>query len=69
MAPCGEKGGYLGPKKWGKVVSIIPVDFWYENFARDCTWKTVVLILKDRGDLWGIGLVEVLCNTAMVILN
>ena len=33
------------------------------------TWKTVVLIQNLNGNYRGIGLLEFLCNTVMVILN
>ena len=39
------------------------------QMAKDATWKTAVLITKVTGDLWVIGLVEVIWKMATVILN
>ena len=40
------------------------------TLSNDSTWKTVVLIPKvEGGDLWGIGLVEVLWKTVTGLLN
>ena len=35
----------------------------------ECTWKTVVLIPKRNGNFRGIGLVEVLWKTMLVVIN
>ena len=43
-----------------------PQDRWITDAAN---WKVLVLIMKESGEFWGIGIMEVLCKTLTVILN
>ena len=45
---------------WGRVVEIIQTAFREGELVEESTWQAVVLILKGKGDYWGIGLVEVM---------
>ena len=37
--------------------------------AEECTWQTVILIPKGKGDFPGIGLVQVLWKAVTILLN
>ena len=39
------------------------------TLAEECTWQTVILIPKGKGDFQGIGLVEVLWKAVARLLN
>ena len=54
---------------WMKFVSIVQVELHDETLAKECTWKTVVLIQKGKGDFQGIGLTEVLWKAVASLLN
>ena len=54
---------------WLKVVAIVQVALQDETLAKECTWKTVVLIPKGKGDFQGIGIVEVLWKAVASLLN
>ena len=48
---------------------MIQAAFHEGHLTEECTWNTVVLILKGNGYFQGIGLVEVLWKTVMGIMN
>ena len=52
-----------------KVVVIVQSAFQDGTLATECTWQTVVLIPKGKGDFRGIGLVEVLWKAITSLLN
>ena len=57
------------PAHWDKFVSLTQASFHEGQLPEECTWKTVVLISKGKGDFCGIVLVKVLWKTLKVILN
>ena len=54
---------------WLKVVSVVQSAFQDGTLAEECTCKTVILIPKCKGGLWGIGLIEVLWKEILSLLN
>ena len=50
-------------------IGLIQADFREGRLAKECAWKTVVLILKVNDDFHGIGLVELMWKTVTGILN
>ena len=52
-----------------KVVAIVQAAFRYGKPAEECTWQTVILIPKRKGDLRGIGIVEVLWKSITSLIN
>ena len=45
------------------------IEFQDVRLVEEATWKAVVRIPKELIKLRGVGQVEALCNTVMVILN
>ena len=56
-------------ENWDRVVDIPQTDFWYGRLHMECTWQVVVLIPKDNGEFKGIGIVKVLWNVLLGIIN
>ena len=54
---------------WLKVVSIVNTELCDGTLAEKYTWHTVVLIPKERGGFWWIGLVEVLWKAVASLLS
>ena len=51
------------------MVEITLTAFWEGKLSEEATWQTVVLILKGKRELRGIGLVEVTWKVVAVILH
>ena len=47
-------------ENWARVVELVQTAFRYRDLVEEATWQAVILILKGKGDYWGIGLVEVM---------
>ena len=45
---------------WLKVFAIMQAAFRDGTLAEECTWKTVILIPKGKGEFRGIGIIKVL---------
>ena len=54
---------------WMKVVVIVQAAFQDGIMNGECTWQTVILIPKRKGDFRGIGLVKVLWKAIVSLLN
>ena len=58
-----------GMKKWDKVVDIIQSTIREGRIPMECAWKTVVLIPKGNGTLYGIRLVEDIWKAMSGVVN
>ena len=54
---------------WLKDVAIVQAAFQYGTLVEECTWQTVVLILKGKRSFWVIGIIEVLWKAIASLLN
>ena len=60
-----EKEAY----NWTMVVDLVQLAFREGKLAEEATWQAVVLIPKGKTDYRGIGLMEVMWNVVVAILN
>ena len=54
---------------WWKVVGLVQTIFQERKLMAECMWKTLLPILKIRGDLLSIVLFKFLCKMVMGIMN
>ena len=65
----GREDTRAGAENWARVMELVQMAFRDRDLAKEATWQAVVLIPKVKKDYWGIGLVEVMWNVVVAILN
>ena len=58
-----------GADNWTRFVDLVQTAFREGELAEEAMWQAVVIIPKGKKDYQGIGLVEVMWNVVVAILN
>ena len=56
-------------RRWHLLVRLIQRAFGYSNLLEEVTWDTMVSLLKGKGGYQGIGIMEVIWNLFLVVVN
>ena len=59
----------LARKGWELLMRLVHRTFGDRTPPEELAWATIVLILKGKGEFWGIGLVEVAWKVCATVVN
>ena len=56
-------------RRWDLLVRLLHCTFGYMNPSEELAWATMILILKGKDGVWGIGIVEVAWKVCAAVSN